>query len=619
MWIQSIRVEGGILAEFEQSFTPELNVIIGGRGTGKSSVIELIRFCVGAASYTDAGQQEAMEHALGVLGDGRVTVTVADGKQRYEISRTAQDPVGDGETLSVQPFVFSQSEIESIGLQARSRLRLIDGFWRGQERIPVDQAALTSRIRSITLEIHSLLSEIDEIAEKTSDLGKLEAQLMIVRAHGASQTNVHKEIQINRAALEALTPDLAAARVRSELIGRAASGVSAWTEEFEDLLIRLPRIESWPIQAGSVDEFAEIRKRQTQAVLRLRGGLDDLRNIGAELERKGGIAASQAAGFEGRARDLRQKIEEKQKGASAVDKRISDMTQQITVLKSLVEVRKQRDIRIKQLTEQRDKLLKQLEAARGGRTAERLKVAQMLSKQLQPFIKVNVVGYSQYGEYVSALAAALRGSGLRYNELSERIAETFSPQEIVNLAERRDVAAIASGLAISEERALRISDALRGEAGAPLLTTNIDDDVNIELLDGADYKSIGFVSTGQRCTAILPIILRHTERIIALDQPEDHLDNAFVVGTLVNSIIQRSKSAQTIVATHNANIPVLGNATRVVHMDSDGSRCFARAAGSIDDADVVDAITTIMEGGREAFMKRAEFYAKHSPNVPRRR
>jgi ABC-type transport system involved in cytochrome bd biosynthesis fused ATPase/permease subunit len=159
---------------------------------------------------------------------------------------------------------------------------------------------------------------------------------------------------------------------------------------------------------------------------------------------------------------------------------------------------------------------------------------------------------------------------------------------------------------------------LREQAGAALLTTRVEDDVQIELMDGADYKGIDFLSMGQRCTVVLPIILQHTERIIILDQPEDHLDNSFVVGTLVKAIIPRSATAQTIVATHNPNIPVLGDAARVIHLDSDGSRCFARSAGSISSPRIVEAITTIMEGGREAFARRAEFYAKNLPNVAKR-
>jgi hypothetical protein len=141
--------------------------------------------------------------------------------------------------------------------------------------------------------------------------------------------------------------------------------------------------------------------------------------------------------------------------------------------------------------------------------------------------------------------AALRGSGLRYVELSERIAETFSPREIASLAENGDLKTIASTLGIAEDRALRICTALRNDAGTALFTTIVDDDVHIELMDGIDYKGIDFLSMGQRCAALLPIILCHTERIIILDQPEDHLDNAFVVHTLVQGIARPDLDSRT--------------------------------------------------------------------------
>jgi DNA repair exonuclease SbcCD ATPase subunit len=616
VWIEALRIEGGVLDGFAQRFDRRLNVIIGGRGTGKSSVIQLIRFCLGATSYTEQGQTEAAQHALGVLGDGAVTVTITDGKQHFEVSRTAQDTEPQADESFNPPFVFSQAEIESIGLQAQSRLRLIDAFLPLQQRVSAEIAG-AAKIRSATAEIRNLLAEIDDINEKTVELPKLQAQLEESKTQTAVRGQFHKEIETHRKALAELTPMLAAARVRSESIGRAADRLAAWAERLDSVLEAKPPMEPWPAEAKNADELAELRKREKAAERQLWAGLEEIRAIAAELERKKGASGSQRAGLENRARDIRQKIEERQKGASAIDKRISDLTQQISVLTSLVELRKDRESRVRQLTQQRAKLLAQQETERLERTAHRERVASRLNRALGPAIRVGVTPYSQHLEYISALTAALRGSGLRYKELSERIAETYSPQEIATLAEAREIATISSTLGITEERSLRLCDALREQGGASLFSTRVEDDVQIELMDGTDYKGIDFLSMGQRCTAILPIILNHTERMIVLDQPEDHLDNAFVVGTLVKAIGAR-EAAQTIIATHNPNIPVLGDAEQVVHMDSDGTICFVRAAGQLTSPRIVDAITTIMEGGREAFARRAEFYAKNQPNVSKR-
>jgi predicted ATPase/seryl-tRNA synthetase len=616
--IEALRVEGGVLDGFDQSFDPQLTVLIGGRGTGKSSVIELIRFCLGATSSTDTGEQQSAEHALGVLGDGRATVTLSNGQQRIEVSRTAQD---DDEPQAVSwfdaPFVFSQSEIETIGLHAQSRLRLIDDF------MPLEfnrkgEVSLASKIRSITAEIRTILAEVDDISEKTTELPKLQEQLDATKAQGLALVTVPKEIEGFRSTLAELTPSVAAAKVRSETIARITDRLVEWSDKFDNLLERKPEMEPWPVQSGTPDELVELRKKEKQALSHLRAGLEELREIISQLERKRASSSTQRAGLDNRARELRQKIEEKQKGASALDKRIGDLTQQISVLKSLVDLRREREGRLKQLNSTRSKLLAEMSQARQARTNKREKVAARLNRDLGPLIRITVKPYSQYREYVSTLSAALRGSGLRYNELAERIARVFTPQEVATLAESRDIATVASVVEISEERALRLCDALRADAAGALFTTTVEDDIQIELMDGPDYKGIDFLSMGQRCTAILPIILSHAERIIILDQPEDHLDNAFVVDTLVKAVLGRSDGAQTIIATHNANIPVLGEAGTVIHLDSDGARCFARSVGSIDNPAIVEAITTIMEGGRDAFQRRARFYAKNLPNVPKR-
>jgi hypothetical protein len=123
-------------------------------------VIELIRFCLGATSCTDSGQQHSTEHALGVRGDGKVIVTVNDGHLQYDISRTAQDDEPETDLTNDSPFVFSQSEIETIGLHAHSRLRLIDDFVPAGAGLKSSELPLISKIRSSTTEIKAILSEI---------------------------------------------------------------------------------------------------------------------------------------------------------------------------------------------------------------------------------------------------------------------------------------------------------------------------------------------------------------------------------------------------------------------------------------------------------------------------
>jgi hypothetical protein len=52
----------------------------------------------------------------------------------------------------------------------------------------------------------------------------------------------------------------------------------------------------------------------------------------------------------------------------------------------------------------------------------------------------------------------------------------------------------------------------------------------------------------------------------------------------------------------------LGEAERVLLLASTGRRGFISVAGALEDRAVVDAITSVMEGGKEAFARRAKFY-----------
>lgn len=139
---------------------------------------------------------------------------------------------------------------------------------------------------------------------------KLVAELETANTLSSAQSGVHKEIVAHRTALGELTPQVAAAGVRAETITRVSDRLAQWTQKIDTLLENKPAIEPWPAQAGTPDELADLRKREKLAVSRMMEGLDQLREIALELERKKQAASTQRAGLENRARDIRQKIEE---------------------------------------------------------------------------------------------------------------------------------------------------------------------------------------------------------------------------------------------------------------------------------------------------------------------
>ena len=125
MRIERVQVEEGFLDGLDVTFSQGLNVIIGERGTGKTSLIELIRFCLGVQGYTSESEKRSLDHALSIVGSGQVTVTLTDGERHILVTRTASDDSPRTSGPYAHPLIFSQTEIETVGLQAQGRMRLL--------------------------------------------------------------------------------------------------------------------------------------------------------------------------------------------------------------------------------------------------------------------------------------------------------------------------------------------------------------------------------------------------------------------------------------------------------------------------------------------------------------
>lgn len=161
-------------------------------------------------------------------------------------------------------------------------------------------------------------------------------------------------------------------------------------------------------------------------------------------------------------------------------------------------------------------------------------------------------------------------------------------------------------LGIDGDRAGRILLLLREDPTACALeTVDLHDRPVIELQDGERYKPTSSLSTGQRCTAILPILLHESERPLLIDQPEDNLDNSYVT-KLVSSIRAVARGRQLLFATHNPNLPVLGEAPRVLVLASNGATAWLEGQGDVEE--VRAHVEGVLEGGKEAFLQRMKRY-----------
>jgi ABC-type bacteriocin/lantibiotic exporter with double-glycine peptidase domain len=114
---------------------------------------------------------------------------------------------------------------------------------------------------------------------------------------------------------------------------------------------------------------------------------------------------------------------------------------------------------------------------------------------------------------------------------------------------------------------------------------------------------------GQRASALILFLLAQRENdVLIIDQPEDDLDNQTIYDEVIKELKKLKGNMQFIFATHNANIPVLGDSEKVVSCSYDEKK-IAVHSGTIDNHQTQRFIVDIMEGGDEAFNRRKNIYS----------
>jgi AAA domain len=598
--IESLKVSGGFLADLNIQFVPGLNTIIGPRGTGKTSVIELIRYCLGSRTLSERLNIATLNHAKAILGNGVASVVMRDGNEMLALSRGSNDEAPRVARWS-RPFILAQNEIESIGLDAASRVALLDGFdERSESTLDENETSL----RALQVEITAIREEVKNLTDQLEDFSGIDAQLAefdnriaMLASKNKELTTLQERVSITERELGELQihlDDIVVAMQRVDSLSVALLRMQPDVEYLEAAAKRIGKADltsaANSVHRGSL-ELREAIQRSSDALARERdtdlSRLEALRLAISPARAELQLSSSEFAAVTRQARVVEERARERNR---------------------LIARLREREQRLDSLKRERQQLLSLLRGKTAERTRRRIAIATSITDQLAPEIRTSVIPAGSLEDYTSRLLDAFKGSGLHAAALAPQIAKSVAPEELVYYVEAGDYQELARSSRITAERAARVISALEKTDLASVLTSQIDDDVCLELLDGIDYKDTTQLSTGQRCTVILPILLSRDNAPLILDQPEDHLDNAFIVETLVKAILARKSSVQIIATTHNANIPVLGDAEHVVHLESNGRIGFIRVEGELFDPDVVQSITNIMEGGADAFRARAQFY-----------
>ena len=618
--LSSIEWIGGFLDGTVVRLNPNLNVVIGGRGAGKSTIIESIRYVL---AKDPIGNEAADAHqgiVRQVLRPGTKVVlrlrvhhpATAD----YYVERTVPNPplVRDekGALSKLSPSdivpdieVYGQHEISELAASDDKLVRLLDRFMpyrpatiERKDRLRRDLAKMRQTILAheqdlavIEAELASLpgLEETLERYETAKLDEKLKEQSLFVREERVLGI-IEDRFEPFRRWLDALRNELPIDR--AFLSAAALSGLPSHV-----LLAKtnqpLRRLDEQ--LAKVADDFQNALDAAEVAVEAIRRTWND------------GKAEAQVK-YEAILRELRK--------TAVVAEEYIEIQRKIGRLAPLKE--KQRVLRQQgeeHLT-QRQSLCAEWEDLKAAELRMLHEAAGHVNEQLRGQVEVEVVAVGDR----SPLTELLR------HDIGGRLKEALAKLEC------------ADDLSLPEfvEACRRGADALVEEYGMPLAQAGHLASASSEMLMRIEelalpsklvvrlntapngvapsWQNLGSLSKGQKATAILLLIMLKPDAPLVIDQPEDDLDNRFITEGVVPMIREAKRRRQFVLATHNANIPVLGDAELIAGLTPRGEAGEGTATvepghiGAIDDKSVRELVEELLEGGRHAFETRRVKY-----------
>jgi len=631
---------------FAIKFNPWLNAIVGGRGTGKSTVVEFGRLALRREKDLPHALEDEFEKyrsvypeegPTGLLRSG-TTIRVVYRKDGSRF-RIQWSPVGDldpiqedsgGEWTRAEGDVrqrfparlFSQKEIFHLASKPRALLNVVD------EAPEVDKRSWRERIREVEAQFLSLRAKAREVESGLAEEPGLRGEL----------DDVKRKLAVFE---EAGHADVLRAFQRRRRQRRA---IEVWEESWADAGERLRRVasdivpESLDPGGFDLDSEADVELHEVASEARdrmevLRVELENLatqadavlyrwRKARDESSWEKGVLEAEAAYGE-----LQEKLSEEGAGDPTAYGELVQRRQAIEQRLKELTSRKQQVIDLRTDAEER---LKSLLEIRRGLTRSR---KEFLDSVLQEndFVRIKVIPYGAGDTVVEEFRELIQKEGEAFEKdigspesggLLGMLCPEREPQEGDNELEPAEieqainsiksrVRKIAEGkydpASLSDQRFATHLGKLQPEVLDRLDLWLPEDSLKVEYSptgDGRNFRPIEEGSPGQKTAALLAFLLSYGNEPLILDQPEDDLDNHLIYELIVTQLREVKRGRQVIVVTHNPNIVVNGDAELVVALVARGGETKKECEGSLQARQVRNTICDVMEGGREAFDQR---------------
>jgi hypothetical protein len=618
--IVAIKWDEGFLGGTSVHLNDNLNCFVGGKGTGKSTALETLRHGFDLKPRTPEGirQYEGLLKETFKAGS-KVSVLIEchdPQPTRYIIERISPYPPAvkreNGEGIQgvkpcdlLCPEFYGQKEIYEIAQKKELHLTLLDRFLGDRAESAIRQEG--DLLRQLADKQKDLLRLSKRISEAGDQVGRLPKLLDYQSRFKAAGVQVKLQEQQAFVKEEKVLQE-AERRVTKfeEILKSTATEIN-----LDSAFLTGERVKGYPNpdlvnKARSILETLKRKWEETYrsiltACLEARKGLGHHEGILGEWEKR----------FRERKEDFDKVFKDLQKEYPELDtKNYLEVEREIAVLQPMKEEIERYEKQVEDLKKQRTALLQKLIESRRQQFSIRDQAARDLSMRLSGIMRIKVTFEGEREALVDKLLEYRTGA--RREAVRTMVsADDFTVLKFCQALRagqdtlQRDLG-ITGGTAESLYRGIPSEDVYELEAFRIPDSTMIE--LNIGTQDREDYRPIERLSVGQRSTAILLLILLESKIPLIIDQPEDDLDNKFIYEDIVTKLRQEKERRQFLIATHNANIPVLGDAELILvikaETENGGLRGKVERSGSIDDPDLREAVELVLEGGKQAFELR---------------
>ncbi len=634
--VETARFMGNGSAE-KLELTPFYNALIGGRGTGKSTVVQALR--------------------LAYRRDDDLKRLRDDTELRRQFERFTKVVKGRSGNGALREGTEIRVKLTRDGLAHRLRWRQdgqgevveehgTDGQWQASassmitaERFPIrllsqgQIAAMAGENRQALLDIIDEAANVVELhrtfeeAERTYFSRRARLRELGGRLEGRPELQRKLDDVIRK--LDAFTKshhaDVLRSHQRAARQRREIEGTLAQLREMPERVQSLARellIDDWPDGTFDIARDADAIEWRSEADRALAEFRQSLAQAAETL-----VAGIRTLASDSRLGQWRQRADQ----AQAEYVRLQEALEVQGVADPqafgrLVQERQQLEAQVKELGQVQQEL-KQLEAdcdsqwqrvsvAREAITHAR---AEFVKNTLQAnaFVRMEVVRFGFDSRVIEhSLRHLLNVSDERFES------------DILRLEDGEPVSGLALDLARADDRERALSELkqrimgidvsfgghfrnyLRREMEKPEFADHVrcwfpEDDLRIEYNRGGNnWARITEGSQGQRSAALLAFLLAFGDEPLVLDQPEDDLDNHLIYDLIVRQIRENKLRRQLIIVTHNPNVVVNGDAEMVHALDFRSGQCRVVTRGALQESEVREEVCRVMEGGREAFARR---------------